>query len=212
MGTARAAALPRESSARAGVMSPGVTLGGKIDDPTFHQFLAARAYYVMARVAILTPAYAGPDVLLAQQALELYIKAIRRQCGDEPGNDHNLIELMKHARMPRPPYFDAVLGDSSKRDFLSALTEGYAPVRYRERAYSLNLPEMSAQLDELVFNFDRTFRELQPAANRRLIVSKAPLQWFVLAGNRFFREDDVTDNLRAVTSDIESPSSHEEAL
>jgi hypothetical protein len=178
----------------------GFTVGHDIAEPAVHQFLAARSYYVLARVAIWSGAHSAADVLLSQQCIEFYIKAIRRQRSDTAFPQHgpaghDLVRLIRNTPEPRPPYFDAVLAERAKTGFLTLLSEAssYLAVRYRNKGYGINFRDATTHLDGLAFNLDTTFRDLQPEVGRKLYVAKQ-LQQFVLEGNRFFTEQDITDD------------------
>jgi len=116
---------------------------------------------------------------------------------------HDLVELLERAPGPRSIYFDRLLGDDGLKEFLHSLTNAYlGGARYGEVAWGLNFRAMYSRLDELVSNLDRAFRELEPQAGRRLYVPKA-LRSYVLDENKFFTEEDVTDNGMAIFGQLD---------
>lgn len=174
----------------------GLQIGEHHDDPFFRQFMAARAYYVMARVA-LVEGFREPAVLLTEQTIELYLKAIRRKLGGIPKMKHGLVGLLEDALAPRPAYFDSLLTDPERRAFLERLTAAYAPARYGEVAWGINYGQVLAMLDEIAHNLDRVFRELEPRAGRlRYVPTVLRRQMFL--ENVHLGADEVTDNMVAI--------------
>jgi HEPN domain-containing protein len=180
----------------------GLQIVERHPDPFFRQFAAARSYYIMARVAIVE-GYCEPGILLAEQAIEIYIKAIRRKLGREDVlYGHSLPGLLEATPAPRPSYFDLLLTDPDKRAFLDGLTTAYAPVRYGEVAYGLGFGPMLAMLDEITHNLDRTFRDLEPQAGRRRYVPET-LRRLVFIANQHLTEDEVTSNMVAIAGQVD---------
>ena len=174
----------------------GLEIGERHPDPFFRQFIAARSYYVMARVA-LVEGFREPAVLLTEQTIELYLKAIRRKLGSIPKMEHGLVGLLEDPLAHRPAYFDSLLADPERRAFLERLTVAYAPARYGEVGWGINYGQVLAMLDEITHNLDRVFRELEPRAGRLRYVPTV-LRRQMLLENSHLAEDEMTDNTVAL--------------
>jgi HEPN domain-containing protein len=146
--------------------------------------------YVTARVA-LQDGFVYPGCLLAQQALETFIKAILRLQPKKQWG-HDLVELLERGG-DSVPYFRKVLEDAAKKHFLEQLTRAYERMRYGEARFSVKGDGCVQLLDELVFNLKKTYLETMKAPETKIYVSPRLREGF-LQNNRFFTPRDITDN------------------
>ena len=174
----------------------------------------AREHYVMARVSF-QQGMTYPSCLLAEQSVEMYIKAIL-QLDHESKNTHDLPKLLLLGR-EKIPYFDKILNDPKLLYFVQQLKDSYFQMRFGEVGFSIKVNELIQVLDEVVFNLDKYYRETsQPLIVQRVrttlkdgvttssyehhespfYVSTAMKEAF-LRDNKYFSEKDISDNFMA---------------
>lgn len=156
----------------------------------FQLFGIALQHYVTARVA-LQNGFVYPGCLLAQQALETFIKAILRlQPKKEWGYD--LVKLLEREK-ERAPYFRKVLEDGERKHFLEQLTKAYERMRYGEARFNVTTHGCIQLLDELVFNLKKTYLETMRAPETKVYVTPRLREDF-LRNNKFFSPEGISDH------------------
>ncbi len=156
-------------------------------------FSNADGFYISSRRAL---AYGWIPVGCsnAHQSLELYIKAILK-LNHEQERGHDLVKLLEKYKS-RDPYFNLILGDVHKVDFLNQLSEGYLTHRYGEAGSKSNSKEIITLLDELAFNLRSIYlRSIKSPSNKIYIPLK--LQEEFLLNNQNFTTNDLTKNSMA---------------
>jgi len=177
---------------------PGLKIGPRDTTIAFIQQLTIGLHhYVLARAA-LHASYNRPALMLSQQAIELLIKAIHRLENETPPNDHQLIRLIKNVKAPAPAYFEEILADGPKYEFLQLLSDAYLEPRYGEAGLEIRSGAILQNLDEIVFCLRKTWAEKIKWTRTPQIYVPVWLREPFLRDNRHFGSDDVTDNFMAV--------------
>ena len=174
----------------------------------------AREHYVIARVSFIQ-GLVYPSCLLAEQSVELFIKAILHL--DHKSKDiHYLPDLLKRGKA-KIGYFDLLLTDERLKAFIESLSLAYGKMRFGEAGFDINTKELYLALDEVVYNLDRLY---QTASQSRVVqrvraVQKdgvttqsyekqkcflyvpTALKEAFLRDNKFFNESDISDDFMA---------------
>ncbi len=154
-------------------------------------FLCSNAaqHYVAARVT-LQNFLVLPGVLLAEQSIETFIKAIIRTQGKHK-YVHNLVELLSQWQN-RVPYFQQLLTDQRMVNFLTQLENAYKLMRYGEAKSHINTAPVVQLLDELAFNLRTTYYGMMNVQDVPPLFVPQQLQHVFLRENSFFTADDIT--------------------
>jgi HEPN domain-containing protein len=174
----------------------------------------AREHYVMARVSFMQ-GMVYPSCLLAEQSVELFIKAILHLDNKSKGT-HYLPDLLKRGKA-KIGYFDLLLTDERLKVFIESLSLAYGKMRFGEAGFDINTKELCFALDEVAYSLDRLYQTTaQPHIVQRvravqkdgvttqsyekqkcLLYVPTALKEAFLRDNKFFNEDAISDNFMA---------------
>lgn len=154
----------------------------------------ARQNYVTARVAF-TQLLAAPACILAQQSIEMILKAIISLNYQEKWG-HNLKAIVEsHAQYISRA--KQILDNAKMVYFIENLVKAYELVRYGEAKYRIDADQATEALDELFFTLDKTWADTVKGEQGPLYVPEE-VQKLFLRGNRFFTADKITHNTLAI--------------
>ena len=163
-----------------------------IKDDTL-QFLSmfsnADQFYVSARQN-LKYGFLTAGCVNAQQAIELYIKAILYRDGNRP-TGHDLVRILE-INKNKYEYFSTILSDSLKTELLKALCDAYLSQRYGEVGSISNSRDIIKIVDELVYYLRTTYIKNIKAQSSKLYVPTELKECF-LVDNIFFSDQDITN-------------------
>ncbi len=167
-------------------------------------FTNAEGFYISARYN-LQHGWIVAGCTNAHQAIELYMKAILK-LNHEQQHGHNLVSLLKKYER-REPYFSSLLQNKTFADFLQELSEAYFILRYGEAGAESRSSEIIQILDELAYNLRTIYLRKIKSPSTKICLPKDTKQDF-LRENKFFTEQDITNNLLAqlgLPTDFELP-------
>jgi HEPN domain-containing protein len=156
----------------------------------------ARENYVVSRFCLkqgLT--YSG--CLLAEQSVEMYIKAIYHlynKCKDI----HYLPKLLENGK-EKVPYFNKLLNDPKLAYFIKNLWLVYKHTRFGETGFKIEADEVIQVLDEVVYNLDRSYQEIVSPTDKEISPLYVPnsMKTEFLRNNRYYSEKDISNNIMA---------------
>lgn len=154
-------------------------------------FHNADGFYISARYAI-NYGWIGPGCSNAQQAIELYIKAILKLNNEESKKEHNLLSLLRKYE-DREKYFSDLLKNDNLCDFLKELSDAYLILRYGEAGSNSNASKIIQILDELSYNLRNIYLTNIRSPSKKIYIPLEARSDF-LNNNNFFTEKDLTSN------------------
>lgn len=158
----------------------------------------ARENYVIARVA-LQVGMIYPSCLLAEQSVEMYVKAILSLSGKAPTKQERKHYIPKLLELGKDtvPYFKKVLTDAKLMYFIENLNLAYKNMRFGEVGFSAKANELIQVLDEVAFNLDLSYRQIMKNTNPCPLYVPDELQVPFLQNNKFFSEENISSGVMA---------------
>lgn len=151
----------------------------------------AREHYVVARVC-LQQGMTYPSCLLAQQSVEMFVKAILHL--DHKSKDiHYLPELLGRGK-GKVAYFDKLLNDPKLSYFIRNLTLVNTKMRFGEVGFNIKGDELTQVLDEVAFNLDQSYREIMKNKEQCPLYVPDAMKETFLRHNKCFGEKDISND------------------
>jgi HEPN domain-containing protein len=154
----------------------------------------AREHYVVARVS-LQQGMTYPSCLLAQQSVEMFVKAILH-LDHKSKVSHDLLELLKLGK-EKVAYFDKLLTDPKLFYFIRNLAPVYFKMRFGEVGFTIKSDELVQVLDEVAFNLDKSYREIMKNEEKCPFYVPDAMKEAFLRDNEYFSEKDISNNFMA---------------
>ncbi len=139
--------------------------------------------YLLARVAIRA-GMTAPSVLLAEQAVEMLIKAQLRLENIQVPKHHRLTQLLATGQ-GQIATFGAILADATKVAYLDQLEAAYNLMRFGEAGYQISFLPFRDRLDEIAFILRLAYLNRVGSPNARVYLIE-PLHEPVLWENAWF--------------------------
>jgi len=154
----------------------------------------AREHYVVARVS-LQQGMTYPSCLLAQQSVEMFVKAILH-LGHKSKGIHYLPELLERGK-GKVPYFDKLMDDPKLSYFIRNLTLVNTKMRFGEAGFNIKSDELIEVLDEVAFNLDKSYREIIKHNGECPFYVPEAMKEAFLSHNKYFGEKDISNYFMA---------------
>lgn len=156
----------------------------------------AREHYVVARVS-LQQGMTYPSCLLAQQSVEMFVKAILHL--DHKSKDiHYLPKLLERGK-GKVTYFDKLLKDPKLSYFIQNLTLVNTKMRFGEVGFTIKSDELVQVLDEVAFNLDKSYREIIKHKEKCPFYVPDSMKEAFLRHNKYFSGKDISNDFMAST-------------
>lgn len=154
----------------------------------------AREHYVVARVSF-QQGMTYPSCLLAQQSVEMFVKAILHLDHKSKGI-HYLPDLLKRGK-EKVAYFNKLLKEPKLSYFIQNLILVNTKMRFGEVGYTVKSDELVQVLDEIAFNLDKSYREVMKNKEKCPLYVPDTMNDAFLRDNKYFSEKDISNNFMA---------------
>jgi hypothetical protein len=174
----------------------GKVAGQSIDLQTeiAHIRSIAREHYVVSRVSLVC-SYSISGCLLAQQAIEMYLKGIIIANGGTP-RGHELIKLVGYGIMQRISGLEELSKNRDQMVLMKQLCAVYDSLRFAEdTGYFIANKNIFMFLDELVFFFEKMYADFLKQSDIKIYVHETMKNRF-LKFNDYFTPEMVSNNSR----------------
>ena len=154
----------------------------------------AREHYVVCRVALLS-GYSISAFLLAQQSIEMYLKAMIKANGDGTTyNQHNLVDLLSKGR--KISGIAQIGRNPMQKKLLEELYVAYDKMRFGEdQGHTHDNVRVLRMIDELALSFEKMFKEKMYPSQRNLLYVHNLMRVFFLKENSYFTPSMITNNI-----------------
>lgn len=159
------------------------------------RFGSSIQYYIAARISLIN-GLSDPGVILAQQSIELLIKAILA-LNHQKHITHDLVILFEKSNNIHP-FFKNNLEKAEIKQLLNELTNAYGNIkgslRYSEAKSEINPQLIIPLLDEIIFGLKQVYESRINYLKPVKIYCPSELKITLLKDNKFFAEEILTDD------------------
>jgi HEPN domain-containing protein len=131
--------------------------------------------------------------LLAQQSVEMFIKAILHLDHKSKGI-HYLPKLLERGK-EKVAYFDKLLNDPKLSYFIQNLTLVNTKMRFGEARSSVKGEELTQVLDEVAFNLNKSYLEIMKNKDQPPLYVPDAMKDAFLRNNKYFGEKDISNDI-----------------